>query len=50
MPKISRLKQIERRAARKAIESAIATHGSKAAAAAVLGITRQGLDKKLALK
>lgn len=50
MPKISRLKRIERKAAREAIQTAIVRHGSKVAAAGVLGITRQALDRKLAAK
>lgn len=50
MPKRNPLKRAERAAARALIRTAIATHGTKAAAALALGISRQGLDKKLAAK
>ncbi len=50
MPKPNPIKRAERRAARDLIRKAIETHGSKTAAAAALGTTRQSIDRKLSAR
>ncbi len=44
------IKRAERRAARDLIRKAIEAHGSKTAAAAALGTTRQSIDRKLSAR